>query len=77
MLMTTSVDQLCTVSEYGERRRHIFPTSTSLEWHLRQHKPEWVAAGALLVIAGRRVVNPVLADELVLRAGQAAAEASA
>jgi hypothetical protein len=72
-----TVDALCTVDQYREARSHIFPTATSLDWHLRTHKTEWIKAGALLVLAGRRMVNPAIADELVLKAGQAAAEATA
>ncbi len=37
---------------------HLFPSDTSLRWHLRQYRDEYIAAGALLEVAGRFVIDP-------------------
>jgi hypothetical protein len=37
---------------------HLFPSDTSLRWHLRKHRDHYVAKGALLDVAGRHVCDP-------------------
>jgi hypothetical protein len=37
---------------------HLFPSDTSLRWHLRKHRDKYVASGALLEVAGRFVCDP-------------------
>lgn len=72
--MNDTLRGLLTVEQYREARSHVFASPSAIEWHIRTHKREWIEAGALLVIAGRRFINPAAADGLVLRIGQAAAQ---
>jgi hypothetical protein len=37
---------------------HLFPSDVSLRWHLRRFRDRYIAAGTLLEIAGRLVVDP-------------------
>lgn len=74
--MTEAISSLLTVRQYREQREHIFPSESSFDWFSRHHRRELVEAGALLVIAGRRMVNPSAADRVVAHVGQATAQAS-
>ena len=69
----TDISQLMTVVEYGAARPHIFRSDTSFQWFVRQHRAELIERGALVVLAGRRMVNPRVADAVVLSVGAAAA----
>ena len=53
---------------------HIFPTDMSLRWHLRRHRVAYIAAGALLKLAGRFVIDPPKFEETMRRVGQQVAE---
>ena len=48
---------------------HLFPSDTSLRWHLRQHRDDYITAGALLEIAGRFVVDPVKFERVLREVG--------
>jgi hypothetical protein len=52
---------------------HLFPSDTSLRWHLRRYREEYVAAGALLEIAGRLVVDPRKFESVLREVGARAA----
>lgn len=67
--MSTDISDLRTLRRYRAEREHIFPSDASLEWFARQHRRALIAAGALLVIGGRRMVDPSTFDEVVLRVG--------
>lgn len=66
---------LVSLSEYREGRQRVFPSNGSLQWYLRQHKAGLVAAGALLLIAGRWQVAPDSFDAYVIRIGASDAKA--
>jgi hypothetical protein len=71
--MSLSLLSLKPLPEYGRDRAHIFPSQSSLEWFVRMNRNNLVENGALLVICGRRMVNPALFDDAVLRVGQSSA----
>ena len=69
--------ELCTLAQYREAgREHIFPSPTSLEWTCRRLRAELVREGALLLIGGRRMVNPPVFDAVILNAARRAAQAA-
>jgi hypothetical protein len=49
-----SVDEFVSLDALQEQLKTFFPSDTSLSWHLRQHRAEYITAGAIIVI-GRRV----------------------
>lgn len=62
---------LRTFPQYREDgREHVFPSPTSLEWSCRKHRRALVEAGALVLVAGRRMLNPPLADAVFLAAAR-------
>ena len=69
--------ELCTLAQYREAgRQHIFPSPTSLEWTCRRLRAELVREGALLVINGRRMIDPLVFDRVILDAARRAAQAA-
>lgn len=55
---------------------HLFPSDTSLRWHLRRYRAQYIEAGALLELAGRFVVDPLRFEATLRHVGrQIAAEA--
>jgi len=49
---------LVNLSDWRAANPHLFPSDTSLRWHLRKHRGAYIAAGALLEISGRHVCDP-------------------
>lgn len=47
----------------------IFPGPGSLDWELRQHRRDYVAAGALFEIAGRLMAHPPTFKKTALAIG--------
>lgn len=71
----TQLSRLQTPAEYQSAgRSHIFPSQTSLQWHMRQHRAELARRGALLKVAGRVLIDSQRMDEAVLALGHAAAQ---
>ena len=70
--MDDELTGLRTLAQYRVDREHIFPSATSLEWTCRKHRAELVREGALLLIGGRRMVNPSLFDAVILNAARRA-----
>ncbi len=67
--------ELRTLQQYREDgREHIFPSPTSLEWTCRRLRAELVREGALLVINGRRMIDPSVFDRVILNAARRAAQ---
>ena len=64
---TSAVDRLVTPSDYQAARARIFPSESSLRWHLRVHRAELVAEGAVVRLAGRLLIDPDLFDEAILK----------
>ncbi len=50
--------RLVGIWDWQEHNAHLFPSETSLRWHLRQHREDYVQRGALLEIGGRLFVDP-------------------
>ncbi len=67
---------LRTLAQYREGRESVFPSATSLEWSCRKHRAELVREGALLLIGGRRMVDPPVFDRVILNAARRAAQAA-
>lgn len=59
--------------KWRARNNHLFPSDTSLRWHLRQHRNEYVASGALFEIAGRLACDPPKMEETLRKIGARAA----
>lgn len=68
--MTAEIAELLPLSDYRERRAHIFPSPTSLDWFLRKHKAGLVKSGGLLMLAGRWLAKPSQFDAYVLALGE-------
>jgi len=49
---------LAPIFDWRAANPHLFPSDTSLRWHLRKHRDEYIASGALLEIGGRLVCDP-------------------
>jgi hypothetical protein len=60
--------------EYGEQRRHIFPSDNSLTWFVRQHRSELIESGAILLLNGQWHVHEGRFDLAVLEVGKKAAQ---
>ena len=71
--MSPTLQALQSLHDYGSAREHVFPSRSSLEWFVRVHRRHLIEQGALLVICGRRMVNPDVFDTVVLRVGQQSA----
>lgn len=67
------VEQFCHLDAYQGSRGHLFPSIESLRWFVRVNRQNLVQAGALLMIAGRWMVDPARFDAEVVRVGQRAA----
>jgi len=69
------VSSLVPVPQYREQRQHIFPSDGSLDWFMRRNRDALRAAGAYLVIGGRRHVQPDRFDAVVREVGSRDAQA--
>lgn len=65
---------LASLPEYREQSQRLFPSEGSLQWYVRQHKPQLVEAGALLLHAGRWLVDVNKFNCYVIEAASAAAK---
>jgi hypothetical protein len=64
--------------DWRAQNAHLFPSDTSLRWHLRKHRPAYVEAGALLEIGGRHMIDVEKFEAVLRQVGQrVAAERSA
>lgn len=64
---TTAVDRLVTPGDYQAARARIFPSEASLRWHLRVHRADLAAEGAVVRLAGRLLIDPDRFDEAILK----------
>lgn len=71
---TSDVAALKASDYYRQSRQNLFATEGSFQWYLRRHKAELIAAGALLLIAGRWQIDAEKFDAFVLAAGAGAAK---
>ena len=61
---------LVTPTDYVATRPQVFPGPESLRWFERQHRAELVDKGAILLVNGRKLVNPAAFDAAVLEIGK-------
>jgi hypothetical protein len=61
--------------DWRASNNHLFPSDTALRWHLRNHRDAYIAAGALMEIGGRLVVDPPKFEEVLREVGQRVAAA--
>lgn len=61
---------LVTPSQYVAERPQIFPSVESLRWFERQHRDELIAKGAVVMPAGRKLLNAQVFDDAVIEIGQ-------
>lgn len=50
--------ELKSLSELQAELAHLFPSPAGLEWEIRMHKAEYVAAGAIFKIGRRWLAHP-------------------
>lgn len=65
-----SVSQLVPWEQYQTQVAHIFSTPEALRWHIRQHRAELDARGALCQLAGRLFVVPESFEAVTVEIGQ-------
>lgn len=70
---TSRLGALLTLGQYAEARSHVFGSPESLRWFVRKHQDELVAAGALLRLTDRWMIEPEVFDAAVLEIGARAA----
>ena len=75
MAQDTSLLALVALADYREQRQHLFPSTGSLTWYVRQHRAALIEAGALSLHAGRWLAVPDSFDSYVIAAGRRAARA--
>lgn len=61
---------LVSLWEWRAENAHLFPSDTSLRWHLRKHRDAYTKTGALLQVAGRFVVIPEKFEAVLREVGQ-------
>jgi hypothetical protein len=71
------LSRLRTLADYQSERSHVFPSESSLQWFVRRHKAALVDSGALLMLAGRKVVEPQAFDRVVMKVGMQSARRAA
>ena len=70
---TVAIERLVTLEDYQSTRVRIFPSESSLKWHLRVHRADLAAGGAILRVAGRLLIDPPKFDQVVLQIARAKA----
>lgn len=75
MEVDVALGDLLSLQVYQQDRAHVFPSKHALEWFARKHRVELVDCGALLVLAGKRFVNPPLFDRCAVAIGRRLATA--
>lgn len=78
-MKSTPVLSLVTPAAYVAERPQVFAGVESLRWFERQHRAELIERGAILMPAGRKLVDPAAFDRAVVEIGkrQAALRTSA
>jgi hypothetical protein len=61
---------LVSLWDWRAQNSHLFPSDTSLRWHLRRHRDSYTDAGALLELAGRFVIEPQKFEQTLRQVGQ-------
>ena len=67
--------KLTTLTGYRNNgREHIFPSDASLDWFIRKNREHLIKNNALLMPAGRKLINQDAFDLAVIEIGKIAAE---
>lgn len=61
---------LVSLWDWRRENSHLFPSDTSLRWHLRKHRAAYVEAGALLEVAGRHTIDVPKFEAVLREVGQ-------
>lgn len=72
--METSVKDLIGRAAYREQNTHVFPSASSLDWFIRQHRTELIQSGAIVKIAKRWLVAPTVFDTTAIQIGKRLAQ---
>lgn len=67
--MSTVTTGLQLPEEYREPRTRVFPSPESLRWFMRGNHSELIRRQALVMPAGRKLVNPTAFDQVVVEVG--------
>lgn len=59
-----------TPTDYQTARENVFPSRASLQWFLRSHRRQLIAAGALASVNRRVLIDPPRFDGVVLQIGR-------
>ena len=73
----TTLDLLCRLPEYRERRQHVFQSEGALQWFVRQHRQGLVDVGALVMLTGQWHAHEARFDAYVMKVGMDAAKVHA
>lgn len=68
-----NLKKLRKLSDYRQKREHIFASPSALDWFIRMHKLQLVEAGALVLLTGQWRAHEERFDAVVLEVGSAAA----
>jgi hypothetical protein len=70
MAQAFNLNQLRTLKDYlSDGRTHVFPSETSLKWFIRKNKQKLLGTGAVLILAGRTLVDIDAFDKMVCQIG--------
>ena len=69
LTMSTVTTDLLLLAEYREHRSRVFPSDESLRWFIRSNHAELTRRKALVMPAGRKLINPPEFDQAVLDIG--------
>ena len=62
-----SLDCLKSPTDYLSAAKNVFPSEASLKWYIRRHRQDLIAAGALLIINRRSLIDPPRFDAVVIQ----------
>lgn len=68
-------ERLLTVAEWVALRPDLYPAEHAFDWRWRVHKRIYIEAGAVLLIGGRRMIDPSACERVELEIGRAEAMA--
>jgi hypothetical protein len=66
---TPALSELRPLRELQRELAHVFPSRGSLDWEVRAHRHEYVAAGAIFEVAGRLMAHPPTFARVALEIG--------
>lgn len=67
----TQLSKLITPNAYQSARGHVFPSATSLQWFMRRNRERLITSRALLMVAGRLLIDEGPFDCAVIEIGHA------